>query len=402
METKRNSFQETMVGLSFRSAEHPADIFSRACSESFESCDWSRLGYAFTQVFEPAVLHEIALLEGVRLTPLAKLEDRRTEALVRLGGMLDQASELTAVELLNVASALISISRFELARNVLAILAERRTTPREDFEIAWLEFVVSNRCEGGANSPAAFEKMRTAVVTREVPASRVLDACTQAVVWYTKRRELPTADFHRWRALGTALSERPDRVEPGALSSWYRGVAMVPAASGDAAATRHYMDRARQAADVFTGGEARAADANAIKTYYESAVKEYLYVQRDVEAAEEAARALIALDPVWSVSYGELAEVYLRSKQVERAAQLYEQAAAAGPPYVAHHLLKAATCRERCGDLPGAMAHFEKLAGFAPRSRRVMSQGLDLARRLAHPSAAIFERGLREIESHAD
>ncbi|MFB6981588.1 tetratricopeptide repeat protein [Streptomyces scopuliridis] len=401
MEFKRNSFHDTMIGLSCSPAEYRADIFSRACVESFDSCDWFQFGYAFTQVFEPAVLYEISLLEGARIAPLARLEDRRTEPLVRLGAMLDQASEHTVVELLNAASALISISRFELVRNILAILSERRTTPREDFEIGWLEFVVSNRCEGGAGSPSAFERMRTAVITREVPASRVLDACTQAVVWYVKRRELPTVDFERWKELGTSLSEMPDRVEPGTLSSWYRGVAMLPAASGDAAATRHYMNRARETADMCTGSESRAADLNAIKTYYESSVKEYLYVQRDVDAAEEAGRALIALDPVWSVSYGELADVYVQSNRAEDAARLYEQAAAAGPPYVAHHLLKAATCRERCEDLPGAMAHFETLAGFAPHSRQVMTQGLSLARRLAHPSATVFERGLLEIESHA-
>ncbi|GAB2616465.1 hypothetical protein GCM10027168_56110 [Streptomyces capparidis] len=402
MEFTRNSFHDTMTGLDFGShPERPADIFSQACVESFDSCNWAQFGYKFTQVFEPFVLYELALLEGVQLAPLARLEDRRTEALAGLGAMLDRASELTVVNLVNVASALISISRFELVRNVLAILSERRTTPREDFEIGWLEFLVSNRCEGGAGSPAAFERMRRAVITRAVPVSRMLDACTQAVVWYIKRRELPTADFERWLALGTSLSESSDRIEPGALSSWYRGIAMVPAASGDAVATRRSMDRAREAADVCTGSEARAADMNMIKTYYESAIKEYLYVQRDIDAAEEAGRSLIALDPVWSVSYGELAEVYLRSKRVERAAQMYEQAAATGPPYVAHHLLKAAMCRDRCGDHSRAMAHYEKLAAFAPQSRRVMSAGLDLARRLAHPSAAVFERGLREIESHA-
>ncbi|ANY05778.1 hypothetical protein AFB00_05085 [Pseudonocardia sp. HH130630-07] len=137
-----------------------------------------------------------------------------------------------------------------------------------------------------------------------------------------------------------------------------------------------------------------------IKTYYESAMKEYVYVQRDMDAAKEAGRSLIALDPAWSVSYGELAEVYLRSKQVEKAAQLYEKAVTVGPPYVAHHLLKAATCRDQCGDLSRAMAHFEKLAGLAPRSRQVMTAGLALAHRLSHPSSTVFKRGLQEIETH--
>ena len=390
-----------MVGLAYDVANYPADIFSRACIESFEECLWSQFGYSFTQIFEPAVLYEVALLEGVPLNTLTRLEYRETAATAKLGGMLDDIAVLTVVELVNVASALVSISRFDLTRDVIAAISARRTTPREDFEVGWLEFLVSNRCDGGAGSPAAFERMRAAVVARAVPASRVLDACTQAVVWYIKRQELSTAEYEWWRSLGTSLSESSTRVESGALSSWYRGLAMVPAANKDAAATRRYMEKARAEAQVSAGGERQAAKLNAIKTYYESAVKEYLYVRHDAGAAEAAGQALIDLDPVWSVSYGELAEVYLKSARVERAAELYEQAAAVGPPYVAHHLLQAAVCRERCGDLPGALAHFEKLAEFDPRSRRVMSGGLALARRLARPSAAVFERGLARIETHA-
>src|ERR1039457_3907234 len=201
-----------MVGLAYRAAGSLSDIFSQACVESFEECRWSQFGYSFTQVLEPAVLYEIALLEGVPLTALARLEHRRTDATARLGGMVDGTAALTVVELVNVASALVSISRFDLARDVIAAISARRTTPRENFGVGRLEFLVSNRCAGGAGSPAAFERMRAAVVARAVPTSRVLDACTQAVVWYVKRRELPTAEYERWRALGTSLSESSVRV----------------------------------------------------------------------------------------------------------------------------------------------------------------------------------------------
>lgn len=396
---RRNAFQATLIGLSF-GPSHDADIFSRACVEAFDECDWAQFGYPFTQVFEPAVLFEVALLEGVPYERLTALDHRETDATVRLGAMVDVLATRSVVELVNLASALVSISRFDLARRVLAEAGARRTTPREDFDIAWVEFLVTNRCDDGAGSPAAFEKMREAVRAHGVPPSRVLDACTQAVVWYVKRREIPTAEFERWMALGASLAKTPARIETGALSSWYRGVAMVPAATGNAGATRRYMDRAREAAEAATTVErGRAFALNAVKTYYESALKEHLYVRRDPEAAEEAGRALIDLDPAWSPSYGELAEVHERTGRVERAAELYEQAADTGPPYVAHHLLKAATCRERSGDLDRSLAHYATLAELAPRSERVMSGGLAVAERMSHPSTAAFQRGLDQIRA---
>ncbi|MGH8919176.1 MAG: hypothetical protein ACRD0H_12760 [Actinomycetes bacterium] len=346
------------------------------------------------------------MLTGVPLGRLARLEPPSSPATSRLRSMIDQLADRTVVEMVNLASCLVTISRFDLVRDVLAAVAARRTTPREDFEVGWLEFLVANRSGGGGGSSAAFDRMRAAVVARAVPGSRMLDASTQAVVWHVKRRELPTASYEWWKELGASLAKSPAKVDTGALSSWYRGVAMVPAAEGDAVATRNYMEQARAAAEAGTGssgqsgdrGERGAAELNAIKTYYESSIKEHMYVQRDLAAAEEAARALIELDPAWSISYGELAEVHVLAKRPVQASELYEQAAATGPPYVAYHLLKATVYREQCGDLTAALEHYEELAAFAPGSRQVLSGGLALARRLAHPSTAAFERGLAQIE----
>jgi hypothetical protein len=393
---KSNAFCDTMLSLSFDSDAYAADIFSRACVESFEQCRWDQFGYSFTQVFEPTVLHEIALLSGVPLARLARLEQPDAPAMPRLRGMIDNPAGHSVAELVNLASCLATISRFDLVRDILAVLAARRTTPREDFEVGWLEFLLANRSDGGVGSPAAFDRMRTAVLARAVPASRVLDASTQAVVWYVKRREVPAESYAWWKELGASLASSSAKVDPGALSSWYRGVAMVPAAAGDSAATRDYMERARAAAEA--GGGSGAAELNSIKTYHESSIKEHMYLRRDVTAAERAARALIELDPAWSISYGELAEVYVQAERPLQAAEMYEQAVATGPPYVAYHLLKATACRERGDDLSTALGHYEELAAFAPRSRRVLAGGLALARRLAHPSTAAFEHGLAQVE----
>jgi hypothetical protein len=58
---------------------------------------------------------------------------------------------------------------------------------------------------------------------------------------------------------------------------------------------------------------------------------------------------LIDLDQVWAPSYGELADAHRHFGHVAEAAELYAQAASLGPPYVGHHLLRAASCAEEAG-----------------------------------------------------
>jgi hypothetical protein len=385
----RNTFQETLLGLEY-SPRCPADLFSRACAEAFAESDRTRFGYPFTQVFEPGVLHEIAVLADVPYPSLTGLDPQPTAATRQLAATVAQARDLSAVEVINVASALVSISRFDLATRLLVDLAERELTPRESFEAAWLDFMISNRCDDGASSPAAFARMGAAIDAGGVPAGRVLDACTQAVVWYLKRQEVPL-DVFRWAVrTGGALAKRPDRLDQGTVSSWYRGIAMLPAAKGRAAETRRFMALARDAAQETIAERPRAFEMNTIKTYYESAVKEHMYVTGDADAAEQAGLALIELDPVWSPSYGELAEAYQRFGQVDRAAGYYERAAQAGPPYVGYHLLKAAQCRAKLGQDELALDHYVALLRLVPGNAAVVDAGLELALRLAHPCAEQF------------
>ncbi len=132
---------------------------------------------------------------------------------------------------------------------------------------------------------------------------------------------------------------------------------MIPAGRGQALQTRHYMQRAREAAEEVISRRPRRHEMNFIKTYHESAIKEHLYVTGDFEKAKEAGNALIALDAGWAPSYAELAEVYQKSGDQQRAAELYEQALATlGPPYVGHHLLNAAPTARRSATMNALQA----------------------------------------------
>ncbi|MFD9002370.1 hypothetical protein ACFV0T_15560 [Streptomyces sp. NPDC059582] len=389
----RNAFQETMVGLTF-SLHQECDLFSRACVEQFHAGDFAHYGYRFAQVFEANVLREVALLDDLPYEDLAELRHRPSEATARLGELADNVADLSVVESVNVAAALISISRFGPAARILHRVEERAEQSRDVFEVAMLRFVVANRCEDGPATAHAFRRMRRAIESGPLPADRVLDACAQAVVWYMKRRDLPTADFRWYATTGRQVARQPRGVGAGSLSAWYRALAMVPAARGKAELTRRYMEFTRDTAAHSLMRRPQAYEAHFLKTYHESSLKEHMYVTRDADQAEESGLALIALDPAWSPSYGELAEAHVLFGRLEAAAALYEKAVEIGPPYYGHHLLRAADVRERLGDDERALEHYQHLTALVPGDRTVLRRGLDVARRSSHPARAAHFRRL--------
>ncbi|WP_326782478.1 hypothetical protein OG481_31510 [Streptomyces longwoodensis] len=395
----RNAFHTTLLGLEYtESGQQPADIFSRACVESFQSSDWTRFGYRFTQVFEDAVLQETAILEGVPYDDLAGLRHRPTQAMRRLGDALDNRMDLSFVERLNLASALTSVTRLDLADTVLTEAMPLARSNRERFEAAWLAFILANRRDDGARSAAAFAAMREAIGSGDVPTGRALDACTQAVVWYLKRKDVTEDDFAWSVKVGNALAGRAGIRDASTVSAWYRGLAMLPAARGMSGKTRSYMESARVAAEESVKRSSQAYELNLIKTYHESSLKEHMYVTKDVDAAIAAGQALIELDPAWSISYGELAEAHLRFGHPRQAAELYDKAVASGPPYVGHHLLQAATCWEKADTPQAALTRYEYLAALTPKNAEVLTRGLDCARRLSHSSLDTFTQALERLD----
>ncbi len=382
----RNAFQHTLAVFSGAPNPAEADLFSRAAVEIYEAKTWDEWGYRFTQVFEPGVLQEVAILEGVSYDDLRRLKHRPSPALSWLGERADSPTELSFVEKINVASALVSISRYDAAARIVDIAVGAAVSPRDQFELGWIEFLISNRRDDGSQSFQAFHRMRVAIEDGAIPPSRVLDMCAQGVVWHVKRREVSDADYEWCLTTGAAIAAERGAADLGAISSWYRGVAMVPAACGDAAQTRDYMRRAQETALQPSALRPSVFDLNALKTYYESTIKEHMYVTKDLERALAAGKDLIALDPKWSPSYGELADCYRAFGRIEEAAEFYEIAARMGPPYVGHHLLQAGRCRAQAQAPDQALAHYETLIAMAPDCAPVRTEGAHVAGRASEAS----------------
>ena len=393
---QKQSFRETMLGL--RYTGDCADIFSRGCVEAFIQADWNEFGYPFIQIFEPDVLREVAWLEGVPEACAVTLRHQPSE---RMRDLADRASShgLTVTQSLSLAAALTSISRFAMASELALAAASGVSTPREQFELGWIEFLISNRAQSGRGSPNAFLRMREAAETGAVPAGRVIDACTQGIVWYIKRREVPRDIFKWCVAAGSRLAGSGRSLDRSTISSWYRGLAMVPAAVKRPATTRKYMQLAHDAAQEQSAAQSSPFAKNSLKTYYESALKEHVYITHDFELAMEAGHALIKLDPLWSPSYGEMGDACRAFGQAERAAEFYAMAIDAGPPYLGFHLLQAARCYAALEDDARALQCYAELARMAPESTSILSEGLSIARRSSTDLCKSFESALaRSVE----
>lgn len=371
---KQNAFHQTLVGLDLVEVPNATrvDIFSQSAVDAFQSCNWESLGYPLTQIFEPAVLLEIALLEGVSLSSLKSLSHRPTGAIVELYERVRMTDEASVNETLNLAACLATVSRFGLATKVLEGIDGKSMTPRHMFEASWLRFLISNRCDGGLGSTAAFEAMQSAAETGHVSPARLLDACSQAVVWHAKRREIDEAQVRWWLTMGVSLANGERELPAATLSAWYRGVAMVPSASGSASETRRYMELAKDHAVEAADSQGRTGDLNAMKTYFESSIKEHMYVSGDLDEAERAGRDLIALDPAWSISYSELADVLECRGDLAGAAELCENAVAIGPPYVSVHLRRAGMLWGRSGNGERAFECYRELLDFLPLGQRAL------------------------------
>ena len=108
------AFEETMLGLAHDPARPAVDLFSGACVEVFEHRRADRYDYPLGQVFEPDVLAEVALLAGLAPAAVASLEHAPTERIAALRAEVEDAARLTPERGVNLASALISVSRFDL------------------------------------------------------------------------------------------------------------------------------------------------------------------------------------------------------------------------------------------------------------------------------------------------
>ncbi len=344
-----NAFSDVMGGLETRRSGECIDLYSGGILECLRVRREMNWGFPISQVFEPAVLKELCLVARLDIKEVLSLSvGGPTTRKIR--HEYEDFEESTAQDNFKLAGLLVATSRFSMAESVIRAMLRRDLSSELSFEFHLLDFIVRNRT-GARGVANCFRAMRTELETGVIAPGRALNACAQAVVWHLKAKLLSEDDFTFYVDYGRrcAESQSPD-LNAGVLSSWYRGVAMIPAGRRDGRGTRQMMQRARELGEaVLEASSSKYYDKHLMKTYYESSLKEFMYVTRDFDSAEAVAKDLIALDPVWGPSWGEAGEMYEAFGALDDAMAAFKRAVELGCPWHTYHCARYARLAGRMG-----------------------------------------------------
>ena len=228
-----NAFHKSMVNFDYGNYdESKIDLFSRTCIEELDERLSERHGYRIGQVFEPYVLQELAKIESCQFERIENLDYGSSDTLNKIKKELVSFNKLATISKINLIAALVSLSRFSLANKYIKIINRENTENRDLFELYFIQFIIANRCFSKIEMQQSVSNLQIAIKNRGVPDDRILSAATLIVVWYIKAKIVSSECFEWFVRLGNEIVENSKELDAGALSGWFRGVAMVPAARG--------------------------------------------------------------------------------------------------------------------------------------------------------------------------
>jgi tetratricopeptide (TPR) repeat protein len=381
-----------------------ATNYTRALCRGLASSNFDD-AYQFSgQSMEPSLIFELAQQTKIPESQLQALTYPMSGPLATVRWLVENVASTTDIQRVNLAFCLASFVRYDLAWEVLGKVREERLRPRERYLYQVARFMVANRRGATSNHEASFAKIRDYITAGLVSDARALSAAAFAIVWHDKEQSISTS-LHGWFVeQGLELAKRHTNSTQFstqlALSSFYRAYAMIPARRRDVAATRAAMCAAEQYARAATPTnplmEVFATDA--IKTVLESSLKEHLYIAKDLEAAERCGRELVTLDPSWSISYHELAEVLIHAGRHAEALDLYRHALTIGLPRRAFSQYMVGQMLEHLAHDEQALAAYRATLELDDTNLSAGVCGHNLAKRLAHPSLAEFSHVLQTWE----
>ncbi|RON79779.1 lipopolysaccharide assembly protein LapB [Pseudomonas fluorescens] len=393
---RENSFYKMMTGVALPDAlDKSESILNRACSWSYTTANFDESGYRYVQIFEPGVLSEVKAIKQ------SMKQDSNTAALERSGvghiATLDWLKEnlqhASSIQRLNLATAYASFCRVSEAANVIETLQDMPRTSDGDlqFEYLMLKFVVSNRLQDRASVRIVMQQLLAMANSGKMTPVQIIEVSSQTTVWFHKTGEIEK-DVYEWffKKSNDIVRNPKSQIPDGIKSSWYRAVAMIPAEKGNLDATRELMGRAKDYARKANAEITNPYLLNELKTYYESSVKEHLYVSKDFEKAEAAGLALLKLDPAWSPNWAEVAQVYMELKHYDMARQLLNKAIQLGPPYVLYFHYLLAECECQSGDIDGGLQRYRNIVEVDGSNRSSALSGLYWATKHKHAQVGFF------------
>jgi tetratricopeptide (TPR) repeat protein len=372
-------------------------MWSQALSLGLKAQNFDEVPFLVPQLLEPSILFEVSRESGIPVRAVGQMTYDLEGPVTTLMWLYEMRAWATPVQRLNLANCLSASCRYELAQEVLLSVEEDQLYADQHLSYLIAKFAISNRLGGKENYCTDFTRIRDLIEAQTFPESRILDAAAQAIVWQIKTKALTPAllDWfaHRGSAAAEILGTGKTFRDQISLSSFNRAYAMIPAERGDVEATQFYMDRAGEFAeaadpklplDEFSRFDAR-------KTVLESSLKEKLYISTDFDAARDVATRLLALDPNWSISYHEAAEIELRAEEFDAALTLFRRALEVGLPRKTYSQYMIGACLGALGRSDEAIDAFHATLALDPTNLSAGIAGRRIAATGSAADLAIFD-----------
>jgi tetratricopeptide (TPR) repeat protein len=309
--------------------------------------------------FRESLIRETGLFQYQVNNPLQLADELRTNRWNTLCNYLTHYHELQPVTKLRVINLLSSLCFHEAVLDYLPKISSSEIASCPTLAKLALRRAMSNLMLQSHNDTLDnLEELENIASHAPLGSVSRFDAALHLVAYYSKIfRNLEAAKF--WRSVTTQeldnIKNLLDNFTYKLLTStYYRAIVLVPLLQQDKEIVAREMDLCESLAESLIHEckdeiQQIAANEN-LMSVFESRTKEALWL-RDVDLAEERARKLTQMEPLYSRYRLQLGEILIKQGKIEEAAQIYRSAARLGPPGTAIAWFMAGQCHEKLGEI---------------------------------------------------
>ncbi|WLR41710.1 tetratricopeptide repeat protein [Bacillus carboniphilus] len=383
--------------LHIKETDHLSSIWTRGVCRTIQY----QIPFHLGQVLEPSTLIEASKVIPIDTRHLMNLEYETDGPMLKIKQEIENSSSLSSLERLILSYRLTYLARFDLAASMHSLVDINKLTAEEQIRHYLLKFVLLNR-QDQTNNVEEFTKMKNLFESHLLPNYLFLTIASNAIVWELKKKSIGESLFNWFVEKGfnivDDMGDGKTFTDHIALSQFFRAYAMIPAESLKINETREAMKKSLYFAELADPKndweEYRKSDA--IKTIYESEIKEHIFVSKNLEEAEKSGHHLLKLDPNWSISYHEMADVYFAKNEIEKALNMFEKSLEVGLPRLVFTQYMIGYCLGTLQREEEAIEAFKKTLNLDPNNISSGINGYNLARKMNHSTEGYFKSILDE------
>jgi tetratricopeptide (TPR) repeat protein len=309
--------------------------------------------------FREQLIREAGLFQYPINDPLALADELRTKRWRVLCEHLEYYRELSPVTQLKTVNLLSSLC---FHKTILSFIS---TSTDEDIardstiaRLAYSRAMSKILCQESIGTSENLEDFQQIAQYASKESLVVFGAAVELIALHANVfRELAAVTHWREVASGSLAHLEPflNHFEFKRLTSVYhRAAVFAPLLRGEQQTVVREMDICQSLAEELTreckNETERISAHENLTTVFESRTKEALWLG-DIDLAEERAKKMVEMEPLYSRYRLQLGEVLLKQNKFEEAAKIYRSATRLGPPGMAIAWFMAGQCHERLGEI---------------------------------------------------